>query len=381
MNSPRCHLCEGLLFSTPILALKGMPKAAQYYPAPEEFAADKGITLPIYQCAYCGLVQLVRTPVDYYREVITAAAFSEKAKASRLAQMKEIVQEHDLEGKRVLELGCGKGDMLDILQEAGMLATGLEGSASSVEIGKAAGRNIIHGYIDDEQRLEGAPFDAFIVLNYLEHMPEPGKVIRLLHQVTTETALGYITVPNLAYILKSRCFYEFVADHLSYFTQSTFTFAFEANGFEVLNCQTINEDNDLALTVRKRKPLDLTNQYNDVETLIGTLRALALDYQAQGKKLAVWGAGHRTLALLALAGLSDVAYVIDSAKFKQGKFTPVLHLKIVPPSQLKNEPVDLVLVMVPGLYPGEVLKTLAGMGIGSAVAALRGNELELMVKE
>ena len=114
---------------------------------------------------------------------------------------------------------------------------------------------------------------------------------------------------------------------------------------------------------------------------IGTLRALALDYQAQGKKLAVWGAGHRTLALLALAGLSDVAYVIDSAKFKQGKFTPVLHLKIVPPSQLKNEPVDLVLVMVPGLYPGEVLKTLAGMGIGSAVAALRGNELELMVKE
>lgn len=376
-----CHLCDGRLFPSPILTLEGMPKAAQYYPVTEEFATDKGIILPIYQCADCGLVQLVRTPVDYYREVITAAAFSEKAKASRLAQMREMVREHNLQNKRVLELGCGKGDMLDILKEAGMLATGLEGSASSVEIGKAAGRNIIHGYIADEQRLEGVPFDAFIVLNYLEHMPEPGKVIRLLHQVTSETAIGYITVPNLDYLLKSRCFYEFVADHLSYFTKNTFIFAFEANGFEVLSCQTINEDNDLALTVRKRQRLDLTDQYRDVETLIGTLRTLAIDYRSRGKKIAVWGAGHRTLALLALAGLSDVAYVIDSAKFKQGKFTPVLHLRIAPPSQLKDEPVDLVLVMVPGLYPGEVLKTIDGMGIESAVVVLRGNELEFMTKE
>ena len=33
------------------------------------------------------------------------------------------------------------------------------------------------------------------------------------------------------------------------------------------------------------------------------------------------------------------------------------------------------------LYPGEVLKTIDGMGIESAVVVLRGNELEFMTKE
>jgi len=76
--------------------------------------------------------------------------------------------------------------------------------------------------------------------------------------------------------------------------------------------------------------------------------------------------------------LNSVAYVVDSAKFKQGKFTPVLHLKIVPPEHLKKESVDLVIVMVPGLYPDEVLKTIKKMKIKADVAALRDNQVEFI---
>ena len=115
MNSNICRLCNSKLFPNPLLQMNEMPKAAQYYPNEDEFQDDKGITLNIFQCSDCSLVQLNTSPVEYFKEVITAASFSEDTKASRLSQMKKFVNEFELNGKKVLEVGSGKGNMLDIL--------------------------------------------------------------------------------------------------------------------------------------------------------------------------------------------------------------------------------------------------------------------------
>lgn len=376
MDSTNCRLCNCELFPNPLLQLKGVPKAAQYFPEASEFIEDAGITLTIQQCSMCGLVQHSMKPVEYFKEVITAATLSEKSRLSRLNQMKEFVERFGLRGKKVLDIGTGKGEMLDVLQEAGMIATGIEASEKSVEIGKSSGRKMVQGYIGEIDVIEGSPFDAFVSFNYLEHLPEPGRIIGNIYKNTTADSVGFITVPNLEYLLETKCFYEFVADHLSYFTKKTLAYALEKNGFEVLECYTINENNDIAAVVKKRKALDISGQFSEVEELVKNLQRIVADYESQNKKVAVWGAGHRTLALLALSKLKNIEYVIDSAKFKQGRFTPILHLNIVPPEYLKEKKVDLVIVMVPGLYPSEVLKTLKQMDVGAEVAVLRDNKIE-----
>lgn len=371
-----CHLCGNKLFSEPILTLNGMPSAAQYFPEKKEFKKDAGIVLSIQQCSGCGLIQHKMKPVGYFKEVITAASLSERARLSRLAQMKEFIERFGLKGKKVLDIGSGKGEMLDVLGEAGTIAMGIESSFKSVKIGKSLGRKMIKGYIGDNKKIKGGLFDAFIFLNYLEHLPRPGNIIKNIYKNTTADAMGFVTVPNLEYLLKTKCFYEFVADHISYFTKKTLVCAFEANGFDVLECQTINEENDIAAIVKKKKALNLFKEYIYVDTLIKDLRHIITDYKSKNKKIAVWGAGHRTLALLALAKAKDIEYIIDSAKFKQGKFTPILHLPIVPPEYLKEKKVDLVIVMVPGLYPSEVLKLLDNMSLDIDIAALKDNKIE-----
>ena len=73
-------------------------------------------------------------------------------------------------------------------------------------------------------------------------------------------------------------------------------------------------------------------------------------------RVAIWGAGHQALAVISLAGISmKIKYVIDSALFKQGKYTPASHIPIVAPEQLNLDPVDAVIVMAAS-YSDEVAR-------------------------
>ena len=112
--------------------------------------------------------------------------------------------------------------------------------------------------------------------------------------------------------------------------------------------------------------------------MIKDLKKIVQEYKLNNKKIAIWGAGHRTLALLALSDLKDIEYIVDSAKFKQGKYSPVIHTKITSPETLKESKVDLLIVMVPGIYPDEVIKTVRQMQIDTKLAKLKDNKIEFI---
>ena len=372
-NSDGCRLCSSPLHDAPIISMQPFPKAAQFYPTEDDFAQDTGIVLDVFQCPSCALVQLKIEPVDYYKEVITAAVLSPHARQSRLKEMTVFVDRFALRGKTALEVGSAKGEMLDIMADAGLDPLGLEYSPASVEIATAKGRNIQCGYIDEFD--PEAKSDVFFSYNYLEHQPDVKQFIQSIRRVTTADAIGYVTVPNLDYLLQSKCLYEFVADHLVYFTPKTLSLAFEMNGFDILSCQTINNDNDIEIVVQKRPSLNISSYMAEVDDLTVRLNQLVDAYVNKGKKIAVWGAGHRTLALLAISQINKIEFIVDSADFKQGKFSPVMFNKIVSPKEFERSDVDGIIIMVPGLYPQEVLKTVRTFGRKVEAYILKGNDL------
>lgn len=387
MNS--CRLCNQKLFDKPLLCLSGMPKAAQHFLKEEELPSDESINLDIYQCNSCGLVQLSIEPVSYYKDVITAASISGDTRKLRLNQMLEFANKYKLENKKIIEIGCAKGDMLDIIEEAKMKAYGLEHSLASVAIAHNEGRKVIRGFIDDLDKIENAPFQGFVCFNFLEHIPNPKSVINKIYKNLDADGVGLVTVPNLNYLLATKSLYEFVADHLSYFTIDTLKNAFEDNGFDVLECDLINNKNDILIIVKKAshkkikkilevKKINLKNDYTEVEELIANFKKIIKDYKNQNKKIAVWGAGHRTLALLALSKVSEIEFIVDSAKFKQGMYSPVINTKIVSPETLLADKIDLLIIMVPGIYPDEVIKSVKQMNINVKIAKLKDNTIEFI---
>lgn len=374
-----CRVCGHKLYGQALLVLENMPKAAQFLPDAEALATERGEGLEVSQCPNCGLVQLTNDPVPYYREVIRAAAVSAEVARQRTEQLQGFVQRFDLTGKKVVEIGCGRGEFLSILQRCPVEAFGIEASQASVDQCLASGLRVTCDYVDrEDQRLEDGPFDAFLLLMFLEHFPAPNVVLRGLRSNLADGAVGVVEVPNFDMILREGVFSEFIGDHLLYFTQQTLEQTLAFNGFELLESSVLRGDYVLHALVRKRQMAVLSHFHRAREQLKTDLNRFLRRFPKG--TVAVWGAGHQALAVLSLTHIADrVRFVVDSAPFKQGKFTPATHIPIVAPDALLATPVDAILVMAAS-YSDEVIAIIRERYSKELpIAVLRKHGLEELV--
>jgi len=356
-----------------------MPAAAQHLPMKTELTEDKTIDLDLYQCSGCGLVQSNCEPVDYYRDVIRSGGYSSTMHQLRHEQYQRFLDTCPVAGKRVIEVGCGQGEFLGIWEKDGfpVEAVGVEHDAALVEKARQAGLHVFQAFTESENDLlPGAPFDAFCSFNFLEHQPYPNDMLRCIYNNLSDEAYGLITVPSWEYIVEKESYYELIRDHLAYYDERTFRFALEKNGFHVLDMRIVNRDTWEAI-VEKRKSEDVSALNLNMKRLKEEMSGIIDELEKQKKKIAIWGASHQGLTIMSSMELDDkVAYMIDSAPFKQGKFAAGSHIPIVPMEHFQDEPVDVILIIAPG-YTDEIanlIKTHLDRNI--RIMVLRGNHIE-----
>jgi 2-polyprenyl-3-methyl-5-hydroxy-6-metoxy-1,4-benzoquinol methylase len=358
------------------LRYENMPATAQGFPDATTLAQDRGVELRLCVCAYCGLAQIPGPPVSYYREVIRAVAFSPAMREFRRVQFSAWIERHGLKGKSVLEVGCGQGEYLELLREAGAVAHGVEYAPQGVAACRRAGFPVVRAFIRGTgQILAQGPFPAFVTFNFMEHWPDPVASLRGIHDNLADDGIGLVEVPNFDMIARCGLYAEFIHDHLSYFTAATLAHTLRMAGFEVLEIESIWQDYILSATVRKRPALDMTRIHARRAALHAALAGFLARFPE--KSVAVWGAGHQALAVIALSGIAArLKYVVDSAPFKQGKYTPATHLPIVPPSALRDDPALAVIIMAAS-YSDEVTRILrAQYDPNLPVVILRDDGLE-----
>ena len=352
-----CRVCGNQTFEDPLVNFSGMPASAQGFPDKITLQADSGSDLDVVQCSSCGLVQLPGDPVPYYREVIRAVSISPEMQEFRRCQFRQLAAKYDLRGKKMLEVGCGKGEYLALMRDVGIDACGSEYAAASAEYCQKAGLQVIRGFPDKmNELLYGGPFDGFACLNFMEHWPDPNTVLRTVGRNLVEGGIGLVEVPNFDMIVNKAMFSEFIPDHLLYFTKETLSFTLQYNGFEVVESEPVWHDYILSAVVKKRMRTDLGYFMKHQQRITDQINEFVNSYPEL--EVAIWGAGHQALAVMALAGLAEkICYVVDSAPFKQGKFTTATHIPIEPPPELNMRPPKAVIVMAAS-YSEEVVGIL-----------------------
>ncbi len=355
-----CKLCQKAFCSDAILTLANMPSGAQHFLTEEELQTDTKQDLELYRCPHCGMIQLACEPVPYYRDCIRACGVSTEMAKEKTAYYHEIFGKYGLFGKDVVEIGCGGGEFLKLIQDAGANAYGMEHKKELIQAACDAGYEVRSGYPGDKD----APaewrerFDGFTCTQFLEHASEPADFLAGIAKLLKSDAIGIVEVPNFDMIQKELLFTEFVADHLLYFTEDTLRKMLTINGFEVLDCNPHWHNYVLTAVVKKRKDANLSGFQKEKDQLVSDLQQFVKDVKESGQKLAIWGASHQALAIIGMSEIEDsIEYIVDSAEFKQGLYTPGTHLLVVPPMTLKERPVDVVLVMAAS-YNKEVVSII-----------------------
>jgi SAM-dependent methyltransferase len=95
---------------------------------------------------------------------------------------------------RILDAGCGTGQMLKHLEELGD-AIGIDTSTQALTFAQSRGvKKLVQGSITDVPFPE-ATFDCIVVLDVIEHVEDDSKILQSLHQVLKPGGRLIVTVP------------------------------------------------------------------------------------------------------------------------------------------------------------------------------------------
>lgn len=400
-----CIACRKALPEEALFVLENAPASAQNIPDAAEVGEDKGITLNLRQCPECGLVQFDCTPVDYYRDVIRAGGFSTTMTELRRRQYKHLIETYGLEGKKFIEVGCGRGEFINVLREFPVQVFGMEHKEDLIAIARESGLCVWREFPETpdqkfmgDPEVEGSegPYDAFLSFNFLEHQPHPDVMLTAIYNNLSEGGMGLVTVPALEYIVERGNYYELIRDHIAYYSFDALRSLLENNGFRVLEEEMINRDT-ISMIVRKMSAEERAAHAereagaaaehadgNIVESLVkgheivlNDINNLLDEQAADHKTIALWGASHQGFTLASTTPLCErVSYIIDSAPFKQGRFAPASHLPIVAPDYFFEHPVDVIMIVAPG-YSDEIAGVIrTRFGADVRILTLRSERIE-----
>jgi 2-polyprenyl-3-methyl-5-hydroxy-6-metoxy-1,4-benzoquinol methylase len=138
---------------------------------------------------------------------------------------------------RILDFGCGWGFFLDVAQENGWEAFGLEPLPGHATYARANFNATIITDILREDTFPEKYFDIVTSFQVFEHLPTPCEDLKRLHKMMKQDGIVMIEVPNIdtwSVKLLGKRHRHFVQDHLNFFSKDTLAQMLEQNGFKVL---------------------------------------------------------------------------------------------------------------------------------------------------
>ena len=308
----------------------------------------------------------------------------------RLAQ--DLIDRYDLHGKRVLEIGCGKGEFLVLLSElGGNEGIGFDPGYDERRMQSDAAERLT--FIKDfySEQYSDVKADLVCCKMTLEHIPAIAGFLAMVRRAIGDAAdtAVFFQIPEATRILRDCAFEDIYYEHCSYFTPGSLARAFRSAGFQVLGLDTAYDGQYLMIDASPATgPMnEALAQENDLETVSRYVSDFPARYQAlitewsrtleamhaAGERVVLWGSGSKAVAFLkAVDRHRLIEYVVDINPYRQSHFMPVTGQRIVSPDFLVEYRPDAVVVMNP-IYSEEIQGDLAALGLRPRMHTLGGD--------
>jgi hypothetical protein len=362
----------------PFLSLGPTPLANSFLGADQDFKNEKYFPLDVYFCQDCSLVQLldVINPEVLFRDYIYISGTSETIASHQAAYSKKVVSYLNLTpADLVVEIASNDGSLLRAFQKYAVKTLGIEPARNLARIANEAGVETLDVFFDSSTAREVVDrfgrAKAVVANNVLAHVDEPRDLLEGCRQLLSKDGLVIIEVPYIVDMLEHLEYDTIYHEHLCYFSVATFKQLCEMAGLTLINVERVPvHGGSLRLYAGAR---DRFGQAPEViESIIHSeqetglhdfasyerfalavrqnreiLRSLLESLNAQGKSIVGYGAPAKgnTLLNYCQIGTQLIHYTVDKNPLKVGKFTPGMHIPVLPvESLILNQP-DYVLIL------------------------------------
>lgn len=308
----------------------------------------------------------------------------------------DLIEKYDLRGKRILEIGCGKGEFLHLLCEMG----NNQGLGLDPAYIPGRDRASTDARVSFKQEMYSSAHahpipDCVVCKMTLEHISGVGKFIRQLHRdlaASTGTLL-FFQVPNAKKVFSQGGFWDVYYEHTSYFSAGSLGRLFRNSGFQILDLYSGYDDQYLMITARplaageiaevhplEESPEELLCEVEHFRSVVmhkrQEWRSYIMAARARGERVVLWSGASKSVAFLSLLELGDeIEYAVDINPNKHGFFMPGTGQEVVAPEFLAHYQPDLVIAMNP-VYLEEIQLELDRLGVGAKLISAEAEFLD-----
>ena len=374
---PCCLACSGERLK-PIVDLGNVP-VLNGVMFPERELAKAAVMGPIdlaacHDCGHASNVAFDSTLIDYDVEYDNSLHFSPTFQnyADQLAA--RLVATYDLRGRRIVEIGSGKGDFLATITSL-CGGTGIGYDPSTMPDREIPGVRLVSDYYRPGQDVE--PYALLVCRHVLEHLDDPWIILRSLRDAASAGAVHYLEVPAAEFDFSPAGMWDIVYPHVSYFSQSSLHTLLRRCGFEIAASGRSFAGQYHWVEVRAGNVDMVTSDPSaHLATLadFGQRRAKAVeqwrgylqDRSERDEGIALWGAGSKGVGFLNAVDPELRLCVVDLNPRKWRRFLPGTGHEVIAPSALTDRNVTAVLITNPA-YREEIGEQLAELGVHAEI--------------
>ena len=241
------------------------------------------------------------------------------------------------QGDKVLEIGCGNGQLLGLLKDNG---ANIRGYDPSYQGDFGVEEYISKDYWSPQQ---DDPHDLIILRHTLEGLHQPTELFQQIAEISTNDTTLYIEFNDLGSILRNGEMCNLYHECARYFSITSISMFLAKFGFEVHAIEHYAGRNWLGIIARR--------------LIIGQAKIANMTLMKPYKRILIWGIAGRSIQFIThnSVPLESIEFAVDLDPRKQGKYLPVKGQKILSPEEAIRYKPELVIVLN-SAYKEEVRK-------------------------
>ena len=379
----KCRICSSKNLKM-VLDLGEQPPANSFIDQNQLNSTEFKFPLRLFWCSDCFLVQLLDiVDKEYLFKNYFYMTSASKPIVDHFKKYAQDVYKEFLEGKNdqfVVEIGSNDGSLLSEFKKLGTSILGIEPATNLSNLANQSSittKNTFFSSQLSKEIIKSHHASVVVANNVIAHVEDLHDLMEGIQILIGNDGIFIFEVPYLLDLIKKLEFDTIYHEHLSYFSILPLLKLVKQFGLEIFDIRKqsvhggtlrifvsqkdnypINNSVNVFLNEEHKLGLDKIEFYHkfstNVEELKKNLLKLLTQLKKENKSLLGYGAPAKGNVLLNYCGIDTnfLDYIVDTTPLKQGKYTPGMHIPIIPPKNLKNTDVALLLAWN---YESEIL--------------------------